>query len=135
MQPTQVGSPDGVLRGTPSLRPYFAQGISALPHLRLELQRVLEGPPGGWYGVQYTRESGALVVETVRLAAAAGGGEEAEAGAVKQGEAVAAGVAGGKVVGAGGDAGSGGGGSGSAGRNGGGRLRIVEARVFYEHVC
>ncbi|KAG2423893.1 hypothetical protein HXX76_014946 [Chlamydomonas incerta] len=94
----QVGSPDGLLRGVVALRPYFAQGISALPDLRLELKQVLEGPPGGWYGVQYTRETGATVLETVRLAAA----EPAAVG------------------------GSGG---------GGGQLQIVEARVFYEHVC
>ncbi|PNW76831.1 hypothetical protein CHLRE_11g478100v5 [Chlamydomonas reinhardtii] len=113
----QVGSPDGVLRGLGALRQYFAQGISALPGLRLELQQVLEGPPGGWYGVQYTRETGAMVLETLRLAAAAGQAAAGEVAAAGQAE---------------GDE-SGGSRSGGAGVQG--RQLIVEARVFYEQVC
>ncbi|PNH10486.1 hypothetical protein TSOC_002764 [Tetrabaena socialis] len=62
----QVGSPDGVLLGAASLRPYFQQGLAALPHLHLELLRVLEGPPG-WWALRYRRETGAEVVESFRL--------------------------------------------------------------------
>ncbi|KXZ48286.1 hypothetical protein GPECTOR_29g62 [Gonium pectorale] len=63
----QVGSPDGVLRGVDSLRPYFSQAIDHLPHLHLEFLQMLEGPPGGWFAVQYRRETGAVVLETFRL--------------------------------------------------------------------
>ncbi|KAG2491498.1 hypothetical protein HYH03_010076 [Edaphochlamys debaryana] len=71
----QVGSPDGVLVGVDSLRPYFAQGIAALPALQLTWGKLLQGPPGGWYALEYTRETGATVIESFLLGPPAAKGD------------------------------------------------------------
>lgn len=63
---TGVGSPDGVIKGTTSLRSYFQEALDKVPGLHLTLQKVLAGVEG-CYAVTYTRETGAQVVECMKL--------------------------------------------------------------------
>ncbi len=62
-----TGAADGMLRGKPALRDYFAGGLRAYPALKFELLQILRGVQG--FTLMYRSVDGLLAAETMTFGA------------------------------------------------------------------